>query len=481
MKKSARIFSGEILFRHFLIQQSKIPDMSHSTPYVKRDGFTSSFGVLAATLGSAVGLGNIWKFPYMTGANGGAGFLLVYLLATLLIALPVMMAEIAIGREAKANPITALQRLAPRGFPWWVIGACGMVAAFLIMSFYSEVVAWVFAYILKAVEGSILSNDPQVTGSAFNQLIQDPLQSLLWQWLVLIFIGGILLLGVAKGIEAVTKKLMPLLFLLLLILCAVSLTLDKASEGIRFLFQPDFSKIDASVVLMAMGLAFFKLSIGMGTMMTYGSYFRDQQNIPTTTLRVMTADLFVSMLAGIAIFPAVFTFGFEPAAGPSLVFITIPAVFAQIPMGHLLMVLFFVLTAVAATGAMLSLLEVPVAIIHERFGISRRKATLISLLVLAMAGSTCALTNSSMANVKLFGLTMFDLFDYLSSNILLPLGGILICLFVGWSWGAQRLQQALSNRGQLHNQRMIHVLFFLLRYISPLLILIVMLKGLGLF
>lgn len=481
MKKSARIFSGEILFRHFLIQQSKIPDMSHSTPCVKRDGFTSSFGVLAATLGSAVGLGNIWKFPYMTGANGGAGFLLVYLLATLLIALPVMMAEIAIGREAKANPITALQRLAPRGFPWWVIGACGMVAAFLIMSFYSEVVAWVFAYILKAVEGSILSNDPQVTGSAFNQLIQDPLQSLLWQWLVLIFIGGILLLGVAKGIEAVTKKLMPLLFLLLLILCAVSLSLDKASEGIRFLFQPDFSKIDASVVLMAMGLAFFKLSIGMGTMMTYGSYFRDQQNIPTTTLRVMTADLFVSMLAGIAIFPAVFTFGFEPAAGPSLVFITIPAVFAQIPMGHLLMVLFFVLTAVAATGAMLSLLEVPVAIIHERFGISRRKATLISLLVLAMAGSTCALTNSSMANVKLFGLTMFDLFDYLSSNILLPLGGILICLFVGWSWGAQRLQQALSNRGQLHNQRMIHVLFFLLRYISPLLILIVMLKGLGLF
>ena len=481
MKKSARIFSGEILFRHFLILQSKIPDMSHSTPCVKRDGFTSSFGVLAATLGSAVGLGNIWKFPYMTGANGGAGFLLVYLLATLLIALPVMMAEIAIGREAKANPITALQRLAPRGFPWWVIGACGMVAAFLIMSFYSEVVAWVFAYILKAVEGSILSNDPQVTGSAFNQLIQDPLQSLLWQWLVLIFIGGILLLGVAKGIEAVTKKLMPLLFLLLLILCAVSLSLDKASEGIRFLFQPDFSKIDASVVLMAMGLAFFKLSIGMGTMMTYGSYFRDQQNIPTTTLRVMTADLFVSMLAGIAIFPAVFTFGFEPAAGPSLVFITIPAVFDQIPMGHLLMVLFFVLTAVAATGAMLSLLEVPVAIIHERFGISRRKATLISLLVLAMAGSTCALTNSSMANVKLFGLTMFDLFDYLSSNILLPLGGILICLFVGWSWGAQRLQQALSNRGQLHNQRMIHVLFFLLRYISPLLILIVMLKGLGLF
>lgn len=455
--------------------------MSDSAPTAKRDGFTSSFGVLAATLGSAVGLGNIWKVPYMTGANGGAGFLLVYLLATLLIALPVMMAEIAMGREAKANPITALQRLAPRGLPWWLIGAFGMLAAFLIMSFYSEVVAWVFAYIVKAIDGSILSSDPAVTGAAFGQLISDPLQSLLWQWFVLVFIGSILLLGVAKGIEAVTKKLMPLLFVLLLVLCAVSLSLDKATEGLRFLFQPDFSKLSASVVLMAMGLAFFKLSIGMGTMMTYGSYFRDEQNIPATTVRVMTADLFISMLAGIAIFPAVFTFGFEPAAGPSLLFITIPAVFAQIPMGHLLMVLFFVLTAVAATGAMLSLLEVPVAIIHERFGLTRRKATLISLLILALAGSTCALTNSTLAEFKLVGMTMFDLFDFLSSNLLLPLGGILICLFAGWVWGEERLLQALSNRGTLANQRLVGILFLLLRFVTPALILVVMLKGLALF
>jgi neurotransmitter:Na+ symporter, NSS family len=455
--------------------------MSQQPLAVKRDGFTSSFGVLAATLGSAVGLGNIWKFPYMTGANGGAGFLLVYLLATLLIGLPVMIAEITLGRQAKANPITALQRLAPKGQPWWLIGTFGMLAAFLIMSFYSEVVAWVFAYILKAIDGSMLSSDPTVTGAAFDALIRDPVQSLLWQWLVLIFIGGILLCGVSKGIEAVTKKLMPLLFLLLLMLCAVSLSLEKAGEGLAFLFQPDFSKITASVVLMAMGLAFFKLSIGMGTMMTYGSYFRDDQNIPTTTLRVMAADLFVSMLAGIAIFPAVFTFGFEPAAGPSLVFITIPAVFAQIPMGHLLMVVFFVLAAVAATGAMLSLLEVPVAIINERFGLSRQKATLLSLLILALMGSTCALTNSTLAEFKLFGLTMFDLFDYLSSNIILPAGGIFIALFVGWVWGFDKLKLALSNHGALSNEGLVRVLFFLLRYVSPLLILLVMLKGLGAF
>lgn len=448
---------------------------------VKRAGFTSGFGVLAATLGSAVGLGNIWKFPYLTGANGGAGFLLVYLVATLLIGLPVMIAEITLGRRAKENPISALLMLAPKRQPWWLIGVAGLVASFLILAFYSEVVGWVFAYITKAIGGSILSSDPHVTEAAFGAMISDPLQSLLWQWFVLLFIGGILLLGVTKGIEALTKKLMPLLFLLLLLLCAVSLSLDKASEGLAFLFNPDFSKITASVVLTAMGLAFFKLSIGMGTMMTYGSYFRDDQNIPQTTLRVMAADLCVSMLAGIAIFPAVFTFGFTPSAGPALVFITIPAVFSQIPMGQWLMVAFFILAAVAATGAMLSLMEVPVLIFHERLGISRPKATLLTISLLALLGSCCALSNSTLAEFKLFGLNMFDLFDFVSSNILMPLGGIAIALFFGWSWGLDKFRLAVSNDGQLSNEKTARLVFFLLRYVSPILILAVMLKGLKLF
>ncbi len=455
--------------------------MKQAHNIAKRAGFTSGFGVLAATLGSAVGLGNIWKFPYLTGANGGAGFLLIYLLATLLVGLPVMIAEITLGRQAKANPITTLQMLAPPGRKWWLIGAAGMVAAFMILSFYSEVVGWVFAYVAKAIGGTILSSDPKVTEAAFGTLISDPLQSLLWQWGVLIFIGGILLMGVTKGIEALTKKLMPLLFVLLLLLGAVSLSLDKASEGLAFLFRPDFSKISATVVLTAMGLAFFKLSIGMGTMMTYGSYFRDDQNIPLTTLRVMSADLCVSMLAGIAIFPAVFTFGFEPAAGPALVFITIPAVFSQIPMGQALMVIFFILAAVAATGAMLSLMEVPVLIIHERFGMSRPKATMLTIALLGVMGSCCALSNSTLADFKLFGMNMFDLFDFVSSNVLLPAGGIAIALFVGWDWGLAKFSRALGNEGQLDNKGIARAVFFLLRYVSPLLILIVMLKGLKLF
>ena len=457
------------------------PLMAQPAAALDRAGFTSGFGVLAATLGSAVGLGNIWKFPYLTGANGGAGFLLVYLLATLVIGLPVMIAEISLGREAKANPISALQALAPKRQPWWLIGVAGMLGAFLILSFYSEVVAWVFAYVLKALRGSILSSDPRVTEAAFKALISDPLQSLLWQRGVLVFIGSILLLGVTKGIEALTKKLMPILFVLLLLLCAFSLSLDKAGEGLAFLFKPDFSKITASVALTAMGLAFFKLSIGMGTMMTYGSYFGNDQNIPVTAFRVMCADLCVSLLAGIAIFPAVFTFGFAPAAGPALVFITIPAVFSQIPMGQGLMVVFFVLTAVAATGAMLSLMEVPVLILHERLGLSRIRAIFLTILLLALLGSGCALSNSVLADFKVSGLTLFDLFDFVSSNLILPGGGIFLALFVGWVWGLDKFRLALSNHGQLPNDKLARSVFFLLRYVSPLLILIVMLKGLKLF
>ncbi|HLU79284.1 MAG TPA: sodium-dependent transporter [Burkholderiaceae bacterium] len=448
------------------------------TTSAQRDGFTSTLGVLAATLGSAVGLGNIWKFPALTGANGGAGFLLVYLFATLLVGLPVMIAEITLGRRARANPIAALKGMAP-GRPWWLVGVSGMVAAFMIMAFYSEVVAWVFAYVWKSLEGSALSSDAAVTEGAFAALVASPWQSLIWQWVVLLLIGGILLRGVARGIEAVTKRLMPLLFLLLAALCVFSLTLDGAREGLAFLFSPDFSRVNAGVVLTAVGLAFFKMSIGMGTMMTYGSYFRADQNIPQTAARVMCADLAVSLLAGIAIFPAVFTFGFEPTAGPSLVFITLPAVFAQLPFGQGLMFVFFVLTSIAAIGAMLSLLEVPVLVLHERLGMKRSNAIAVCVLIVGVLGAGCALSMNLLADWRVQGRNLFDLMDFLSSNVLLPLGGILIALFTGWVWGRDAFSRAVSNEGSLDNRRLAGGLVLILRYVSPLLIFIVMLNGLG--
>jgi len=444
-----------------------------------RDGFTTGLGVIAATLGSAVGLGNIWKFPFLTGANGGASFILVYLISTILVGLPVMITEISLGRRAKADAITTLQRLAPQKQPWWLVGASGVLAAFLIMAFYTEVAGWVFAYIFKAIGGSILSTDPQVTSAAFASLIGDPMQSLIWQWIVLALISVIIILGVSKGIENTTKRLMPVLFLLLVVISIRSLTLPGAGQGLAFLFQPDFSKLSGAVLLTAMGLAFFKLSVGMGTMITYGSYFRDDQDVPMTASKVMLADLLVSILAGVAIFPAVFAFGFEPNAGPSLLFITIPAVFASMPFGHIFMVLFFILAAIAATGAMLSLLEVPVAFLNERVGMSRTKATILTAVLLAVIGSTAALSNNVLADFKLFGMTMFDLYDYVSSNLLLPIGGLCLSIFAGWVWGYNEIKRAISNEGALQNGRVIAVFYGIVKFITPLLVVLVLLNGLG--
>jgi len=448
----------------------------------KRDGFTSTFGVLLATLGSAVGLGNIWKFPSLTGMNGGAGFLLVYLLATLLVGLPVMIVETMLGRAARANAITTFEKVAPRSQWWWkIIGWMGFVAALLIMAFYSDVAGWVYAYIFKAISGEISTTDPKVAAEVFGKLVSNPLSSLLWQWVVLGVTGSIIMLGVSKGIEAVARKLMPLLFILLLVLCVRSLTLPGATQGLTFLFSPDFAKITPAVVLTAMGLAFFKLSIGMGTMLTYGSYFREDQNIPATATRVMLADLSISLLAGIAIFPAVFALGFEPAAGPSLVFMTIPAVFTSMPGGTVFMTIFFILTAIASVGAILSLLEVPIAILSERFGLGRKSASFLTILAIGLLGVPATLSQSLTAELKIFGMNPFDLFDFLSSNVLLPLGGILICLFVGWVYGLPELEKQLSNNGTLRNKPLIRIVFFLIRYVTPLSIAAVLLHGLKVF
>jgi len=444
-----------------------------------RDGFTSGLGVILVTLGSAVGLGNIWKFPYMVGANGGAAFIIVYLISTLLVGLPVMISEHMLGRNAKSDAITSLQKLAPKKQPWWLIGAAGVLAAFVIMAFYSEVIGWVLAYIIKAASGSLLTTDPGITAASFGAVVGSPWLSLIVQWLVILYVSIIIMAGVSKGIEAAVKKLMPALLVMLIIVCIRSLTLPGASEGVSFLFKPDFSKLTNAAILTAMGLAFFKLSIGMGTMITYGSYFRDDQDIPISASKVMLGDLGVSLLAGLAIFPAVFVYGVQPDAGPSLLFITIPTVFASMPAGNIFMVIFFVLSAVAATGAILSLFEVPVAFLSDHYGMSRKKATLSTAIALALVGSTAALSGNVLADVRIFGLNFFDLFDYMSQNILLPVGGLFICIFVGWVWGFGKIEGELSNKGMLNNPGIIRAFFFLVRWVSPILILVILLSGLG--
>ncbi len=452
-----------------------------ATSHCTRDGFATRLGVLTATLGSAVGLGNIWKFPYMTGENGGATFLVVYILATLVVGLPVMISEIMLGRYGKANIIATWKKLTPNRI-WMLAGVGGVIAAVALMAFYSGVVGWVFGYVVKAITGQLNTTDPVVASSIYNGMVSDTWSALGWQWLVLAVVSVIIIAGVSKGIEKVTKTLMPILFIMLLIVCARALTLPKAAEGLAFLFTPDFSKVNIEVVYMALGLAFFKLSLGVGTMMTYGSYFRDDANIPLTAVRVMLADLTVSLLAGIAIFPAVFNYGFEPSAGPGLLFMTIPAVFSSMPGGQLFMSIFFVLTAIATIGAMLSIIEVPVAFMTETWTrCSRKTATIVTSSVLALFGIPATMSFGVLANTKYYGKTIFECYDFLSSNILMPSVGLTLCVFVGWFWGKDRVTKALSNKGLLDNATIANIYFPLVRFVSPVLVAVVLLKGLDVF
>ncbi|MFI3271556.1 MAG: sodium-dependent transporter [Pseudomonadota bacterium] len=447
----------------------------------KRDGFATHLGVLAATLGSAVGLGNIWKFPALTGQNGGAGFLLIYLMATLFVALPVMISEMMLGRKARADAIKTFRIVAPKGSPWFLVGALGVTATVFLMGYYSDVAGWVFAYIAKSVAGGVATTDPTVASDIFNALVSSPIQTLGWQWFVLAFVGSILIFGIAAGIERAVKILMPLLFVLLCVVCVRSLMLDGAADAVKFLFMPDFSKVTSETVLLAMGLAFFKLTLGLGVMVTYGSYYRVDQNLPATAMRVVVCDIMISLLAGLAIFPAVFTFGFELSMGPSLLFVTIPAVFASMPGGYIFTVIFFCLSAVAALGAMLSLVEVPVAWFSGSCGMTRKKATITTVVMLACVGLPATLSTSIWSDISIFGRSIFDFYDFVSSNLLLPIGGIFTAFFVAWVWGPERTTELLSNEGTLQNQTFCKAFNFIIKWIAPLLIAIVLLQGLGVF
>lgn len=443
-----------------------------------RDRFRSSIGALAATLGSAIGLGNIWKFPSLAGQNGGATFVLLYLLCVLLVGLPVMIAELTVGRRARANAVHAYERLTP-GKPWKLIGVAGVASAFMIMSFYTAVAGWVYAYIAKAAAGS-LAVKADALGGIFGATVSGNFWPLFWQWVAIGVVGAVVMRGVSGGIERAIKRLMPALLVLLLVCDIRALSLPGAWTGVSYLFAPDFSKVTIGVVLAALGLAFFKLSIGMGAMTTYGSYMDPSENIPKTALRVALADTAVSLLAGLAIFPAVFAFGFQPNAGASLLFITIPAVFASMPFGRVITVVFFTLTAIAATGAMISLMEVVVAWLGERFRLSRTRATLAAMAAMAVVGLPVNLSNGSLAGIKVFGKNLFDLLDYTTSNIMLPVGGLFIALYVGWVWSYPTLRAALSNHEQLNNSRVSSLMHGLLRYVAPAAIAAIFLSCIGL-
>lgn len=449
----------------------------------QREGFSSGLAVFFATLGSAVGLGNIWKFPYLVGQSGGGAFLLVYFLCIIFVGIPVMVSEFYIGRKTHKNAVGALEQLRP-GASWKYIGVMGVCASYLIMFFYSCVAGWVYYYLFKALKGDFAGITMATAKAQFADVVVGPLSPIIWQVIVMGVVATILAAGVKQGIEKITKTLMPLLFILIIICDIRALTLPGASQGLDFLFHIDFSQLSAAAILTALGLAFFKLSLGMGTMITYGSYFTDNNNMFNTAGKVALSDTLVSLLAGIAIFPTVFSFGMEPGAGPGLLFMTIPLVFSQMPLGNILLVAFFFLTSIAATTAMLSLVEVPIAYMSEEKGVPRKKAAIINAVLIVVIGVLATLSAdkaSLLGQYTILGRGFFDWFDYISSNILLPVGGLLISLFIGYVIKKEDLMHELSNHGTINVESLFNVFYFIVRYITPALLLIVFLNSVGIF
>ncbi|MBI9009638.1 MAG: sodium-dependent transporter [Tenericutes bacterium] len=449
-----------------------------------RENWGSKLGFILAAAGSAIGLGNIWKFPYVVGENGGAAFIIIYLICTAVIGLPVIIAEILLGRTTQRNPVGAFYALSKSKF-WASIGGMGVFAGFVILSFYSVVAGWSFGYIFEAING--VFNDfqtPQAAGQHFEALVSNVYWIVGFQFLFTLVSIFFVYRGVQKGIEQGSKIMMPVLFVLLFILMIRGLTLPNAEKGIEFLFNADWSLVNGQTVLMALGQAFFTLSLGMGAMMTYGSYMSKKNSIPTSAIQIIFLDTLIALVAGVAIFTAVFATGQDTNAGPGLIFHTLPVVFNKMPGGYIFSILFFILLTIAAITSAISLLEVITAYFVDERKWSRKKAAIVFGIVAFVFGVPSALSFNVLSDTTLFGLTYYGIVDYLASNILLPLGGFFIAVFVAWRWGFDKAIVNLKDgAGELFAKYPWMLLGWkiLIKYLAPILIFLVFLNSIGLF
>lgn len=439
-----------------------------------RPKFSTKFGVIAATVGSAVGLGNIWRFPYEAGEHGGGAFMLVYLLCVLLIGIPVVCAEFLMGRSSRRNIFGAMFTLAPTGGRWWRwAGIIGVMSGTLILSFYSVVAGWTLEYLVQSVSGYLTADGIRDSHTEFNNFTAG-WRCVFWTVVLLAINAIIVMRGVQKGIEKASNWMMPMLFVLLIVMAVNSLLLPGAEAGLSFIFSPDLHHVDSSTLLSALGQAFFSLSIGLGTLTIYGSYFPSDTRIVKSASTMAVLDTFVAVIAGIIIFPAVFTFGMEPTAGPQLVFEVLPDIFRQMTGGAVWATIFFVLLLLASITSTISMTEVGVAFCVEQWHFSRNKALAFTMGVVSICGVFCALSFGPLSSSTLFGMTIFNLFDFVTSNIFLPVGGMFISIFVGWIIDRNTVDKEL--RPSFHLIR--RVIVFLLRYICPLAILTVFINNL---
>lgn len=443
-----------------------------------RAQFATRLGVIATTVGSAVGLGNIWRFPFEAGAHGGGAFLLVDLFFIFIIGIPLVCAEFIIGRHTGSNVRGAFRSLRVHK-AWGGIGYLGIIASVMILSFYSVVAGWTMEYVWQSLSG--FGGDTTVSDlhGRFDAFASSDIRPVMWTIIFLAINFLILSRGVQKGIEKMSNIMMPLLFIILLIFCVNSLMLPQASEGLKFLFAPDFSQLTPRVVLSAMGQAFFSLSLGLGCLITYSSYFKKETPLLKTAGEMASLDTLVAILAGIIIFPAVFTFGEEPAAGPKLVFEVLPSIFSQMPWPTFWSALFFFLLFLASLSSTISMSEISIAYLTDEFKLSRRKATALNIVTAMVLGSLCALSFGTLNDVRIFGMTLFNLFDFVSSNIMLPIGGMAIAIFTGWFLDKRIVRTELSSgtKGRWSSLS-ISAVIFCLKYLAPICIGLVFIYGL---
>lgn len=445
---------------------------------MKRNQFSTKFGVIAATVGSAVGLGNIWRFPYEAGVHGGGAFIILNLIFVFIIGIPVICAEFLIGRHAREDVYRAFTKF-KGGRPWRVIGWIGIVAAFLILGFYSVVAGWAVDYIFQSLSDFGGAATTAELHARFQEFVSDPYQPLIWTLIFLLLNYLILIRGVEKGIEKMSNIMLPILFVMLVAFMINSLLLPEAGKGVSFLFKPDFSQLTPSVVLGALGQAFFSLSLGMGCLITYASYFKDDTPLVKTAATSAVLDTLVAIMAGLIIFPAVFTFGGETAAGPRLVFEVLPSIFQNMEGGMIWSTLFFVLLFIASLTSTISVFEIIISFLVGSKGMKRVSAvSLVTGIVVVMA-TLCSLSFGVLSDVTFFNLNFFNLFDYVSSNICLPLGGMLISVFTGWVIDKAIVRKELTPDGASPAMKsIVKVIIFCLRYVAPTGIFLVFIFGL---
>jgi len=450
----------------------------------EKSTFSSKLGVIAATVGSAIGLGNVWRFPAEAQANGGAAFLLIYIICVFILGVPMMLAEFSLGRAGGSDSVGNFKNLTPKS-KWWIAGTLGLIASYLILSFYMVVAGWTIEYMFDSITGDLYngyvpaSNNQNATffTGKMSEYVTSTWNPLLWTGIMIGLNLAVLMIGVRKGIEKLSNVLMPLLFVLMLVFCYVSLTLPNAAEGVKFFLYPDFSKIDIDVIINALGQAFFSLSLGMGILVTYSAYYPKETNLGSTAVSVSLLDFLMALLMGLIIFPAVKSFSIGTSTGElegtTLVFVTLPEIFASMGNERLWATLFFLLLSVAALTSTISIAEVSVAFVRDRFRVSRRKACLIVMVPLLVTSTACSMSLGSVSWLNIGGMSLFDFFDTFTTNLLLPVSSLAISIYVGWILPKDFIREQLTNFGTLGN-RAVPAVRIAVRYIAPVLISIIM-------